>query len=161
MISFQANTWFVTGATGLVGSSIVRELKRNELNVIALVRDQSPQDMIDLLTRLEVKIVVGDLLDRSTYAEYIATCDVVVHAAAAVQIRDEETNWKVNLEGTRSICEAMQEMGKTRIIYISTAGLYGGSSLDPVKEETPINPFGPYLESKAAAEDLILNSNRG
>lgn len=155
--NYKPTTWFVTGATGLVGSAIVEKLRVNDINVIALARRTSNPTTIEWLESLEAKVIYGDLLDTDSYGPYLATSDVVVHAAAAVQIRDIETNWKVNYEGTRRLVEAMKEFGIYRLIHISTAGLYEVTNSDTIDESRSDKPYGPYLESKKAAEEFILS----
>jgi len=158
MDNFSANTWFVTGATGLVGSTIIEELHENEIHVIALVRKGSPQHMIDFLDKLNVKVIYGDILDQSSYINFLPTCDIVVHTAATVQNRDKKQNWKVNLDGTQKICDAMRKVGIQRLIHISTAGVYGKVKKKPLDETSKTFPYGDYLRSKYAAEELILSN---
>ncbi|MCH8906633.1 MAG: NAD-dependent epimerase/dehydratase family protein [Candidatus Heimdallarchaeota archaeon] len=156
-MSFQATTWFVTGSTGLVGSSVVKKLRQDDFAVIALVRKNSPQHVVDWLLELDVKIVVGDILEKESYESYIATCDVVVHCAALVGSDSKKSNWEVNVEGTRVLLNVMKDFGIDRLIHISTCGIYGSTGDHTVDEDRTPKPVGQYSKSKYAAENLILN----
>ena len=154
--NFQNKVWFVTGGTGLVGSSIISKLIESEVIIIALVRKNSDKSKIKWLTDNEVKVFVGDLLDIESFKYQLGTCDVIVHAAAAVRNKDKEYTRKVNYEGTRNIIQAMLEFSIKRIIHISTAGVYGNSSKFPIDEETITMPIGDYSVSKRNAELELL-----
>lgn len=154
--NFQNNIWFVTGATGLVGSTIVKKLRETGSDVIALVRKDSSKKKVNWLLERGVQVVVGDLLDIDSFKYYLGTCDIVVHAAAAVQVYDKKTNNSINVQGTINIVKAMMEFSVRRIIHISTVGVYGGSHKQPVVEGTKTTPIGNYSKSKLAAEKQLL-----
>ena len=156
--SFQSKIWFVTGSTGLVGHAIVKKLRSADIEVIALIRKSSSKDMVLKLKDLGVKIIIGDLLDSESYKLSMATCDGVVHAAAAVQNSDTSTNWGVNYEGTKVLTDCMIEFGLKRLIHISTVGVYGQSSTIPIQEDQIPKPIGSYSESKLAAEQYIFEN---
>jgi nucleoside-diphosphate-sugar epimerase len=157
-ISFQSRIWFVTGSTGLVGFAIVKKLRSADIDVIALIRLDSNKAMVDKLKKLGVKIIIGDLLDTDSYKLSMATCDGVIHAAAAVQNSDKKTNWDVNFNGAKAITDCMVDFGLKRLIHISTTGVYGQSSIDLIDEDLVPKPIGSYSESKLAAERYIVNN---
>ncbi|MHA2029632.1 MAG: NAD-dependent epimerase/dehydratase family protein [Candidatus Kariarchaeaceae archaeon] len=153
--SYMASTWFVTGATGLVGSSIIEKLREADLAVIGLVREKSPKRTVDWLVERGVKIVIGELLEPSSFETYLATCDVVVHTAAAVLETDRDVNYRVNTEGTKLLVEAMTKYDVQRLIHISTAGVYGQPQLHLISEDQPLKPVGAYSQSKLLAENIL------
>lgn len=156
--NYHATTWFITGATGLLGSTIIEKLREADLAVIALVRKSSPKTIVNWLLELGVKIVEGDLLKPESYNKYIATSDIVVHTAAAVLVTDPSINHKINYEGTKLLLESMKEFGISRLIHISTVAVYGAPRKDPMSEDDlNLQPVGPYASSKLKAEKLILN----
>lgn len=157
--SFQSKIWFVTGSTGLVGHAIVKKLRSADIEVIVLIRKSSSKFMVDKLQDLGVKLIIGDLLDSDSYKLSMATCDGVVHAAAAVQNYDNSTTWDVNFQGTKVLTDCMVEFGLERLIHISTTGVYGQSSMNPIQEDLIPQPIGPYSESKLAAEQYILENH--
>lgn len=159
--NFQNKVWFVTGGTGLVGSSIISKLLEAEVSIIAMVRKESDPKTIKWLMDSEVKVFVGDLLDIDTFKYQLGTCDVVIHAAAAVRNKDKEYTHRVNYEGTINIIQAMSEFSIKRIIHISTAGVYGISSIIPINEEVIPNPISEYSISKLKAEmELLKNKDK-
>lgn len=91
---------FVTGATGFIGASIVRELLKDGIEVRALVR---PGADTRNLEGLPLEIWHGDLLDRCSLNAGIEGCDWVFHAAADYRLwtRTPETMYQANVEGTR------------------------------------------------------------
>jgi len=157
----------VTGATGFVGASIVREMAREGWLVVAY--DISPPPL--LLTQFwagaatEVKFEQGSVLDEGQLAAVIARYgpSVLIHAAAvtAVHLKDEielgDRLVEVNVLGTLRVLTACKGAGVTRLVYISTAGLYGPTSAQAkVTEDQAVEPIGLYLVSKDAGERLCL-----
>ncbi|MCY3413290.1 MAG: NAD-dependent epimerase/dehydratase family protein [Candidatus Heimdallarchaeota archaeon] len=157
---FKNRTWFVTGATGLVGSSIISKLLEFEVNIIALARPNSSDSKKQWLRDTGVKLIEGDLFDTESYKHFLGTCDIVVHTAAAVRLNDEEATKKVNVEGTRIIVQTMKEFNISRIIHISTVGVYGTSNKVPITEKFVPNPIGVYSQSKLEAENILLEDKQ-
>jgi nucleoside-diphosphate-sugar epimerase len=153
---FQATTWFITGGTGLVGSTIIEKLREADIAVIALIRKQSPSAVVQWLIDLGVQTVEGDLLDVTSYENYLATCDVVVHSAAIVLEPNPEINYHINLDGTRVLLDTMQKYGVERLVHISSAGVYGTPKKMPILETDGLKPVSVYSKSKLMAEELIL-----
>ena len=91
---------------------VPNSLKLEYADSIVLSRDSKKVFLYN-----KAKVVYGDILDPSTYQDYLATCDVVVHTAAAVQINDVEINWKTNFEGTKHLVNAINEYGIKRLIH--------------------------------------------
>lgn len=158
--NFQNKVWFVTGGTGLVGSSIISKLVESEVLIIAMVRKDSDPKKIKWLMDNEIKVFVGDLLDIETFKYQLGTCDVVIHTAAAVRNKDKKYTHRVNYEGTVNIIQAMLEFSIKRIIHISTTGVYGRSSQFPIDEDTVPNPIGEYSKSKWNAELELLKHKK-
>ncbi len=157
--NFQNTSWFVTGASGLVGSTILTKLFESDVKIIALVREKTDKQKIKWLLDNNVQLVYGDLTDKESYKYHLGTCDIVVHTAAAVQNSNADMNWKINLDGTKNIVEAMLEFSVRRIIHISTVGIYGISSDTPITEEKEANPIGDYSRSKYAAEEYLFEQS--
>ncbi len=156
--NYHASTWFVTGSTGLVGSTVIEKLRDIDLAVIALTRKGSPKEIVNWLIDLGVKVIEGDLLIPESYENHLSVCDIVVHTAATVLNSDPAENYSVNYVGTKNLLKTMNKFGINRLIHISSAGVYGKPQNDPITENRFLEPVGPYSKSKLKAEELILES---
>ncbi len=149
----------VTGADGLLGSNLVRELldRRHEISVlIQKGRKATTLDSLPL-TRIE-----GDLLDIESIREALSGNEYIIHAAASTSIvpsRNEIVR-KVNIEGTRNILTVCKEQKIKRMVYVSTANSFGfGSKVKPGVEGNPYlgSRYGlDYMDSKKEAHDLVM-----
>lgn len=146
---------FVTGATGFIGASIVRELLKDGVQVRALVR---PGSDIRNLQGLELELWHGDLLDQTSLDTGMAGCDWVFHAAADYRLwtRTPQSMYRANVEGTRNLLEAALKNGSTRVVYTSSVGTLGNPGDGrPGTEDTPVtlaDMVGHYKKSKFLAE---------
>ncbi len=146
---------FVTGATGFIGASIVRELLKRGREVRVLVRPASNRAN---LKGLDVELWEGELLDPSGLRQGLKGCDVLYHAAADYRLwtRTPEDMYRTNVGGTTAILEAAMENGISRVVYTSSVGTLGnpGNGL-PGNEDTDVtlaDMVGPYKKSKFLAE---------
>ncbi|MBW2168136.1 MAG: NAD-dependent epimerase/dehydratase family protein [Deltaproteobacteria bacterium] len=145
----------ITGATGFVGSAVIRQLLHAGHTVRALVRPNSDRRN---LSGLPVEIVTGDLNDRASLDHAITGCDTLFHVAADYRLwvpRPEEI-YGTNVNGTLNIMHAAAKAGIERIVYtssVATLGLTPDGS--PADESTPVvyaDMIGHYKRSKFLAE---------
>jgi len=145
----------ITGATGFVGSAVIRQLLHAGHTVRALVRPNSDRRN---LPGLPVEIVTGDLNDRASLDHAITGCDTLFHVAADYRLwvpRPEEI-YGTNVNGTLNIMHAAAKAGIERIVYtssVATLGLTPDGS--PADESTPVvyaDMIGHYKRSKFLAE---------
>lgn len=146
---------FVTGATGFIGASLVRELLREGCSVRALVRPDSDRRN---LSGLDLELWEGDLRDRESLGRGLAGCDTLYHAAADYRLwtRRPADMYEINVGGTRNILEAALAQGISRVVYTSSVGTLGnpGNGV-PGSETTPVtlaDMVGHYKKSKFLAE---------
>ena len=148
----------VTGATGFVGSALVRAFLRAGYGVRALVRSSSPRRN---LAGLDVEWIEGDLCDPGAVARAVAGVSFVAHAAADYRLwtRDPGAMLRINVEGTRTVMRAALSAGAERVVYTSSVATLAlpanGSAADessPLSERAAI---GPYKRSKVIAERLV------
>ncbi len=145
----------ITGASGFVGSAVVRHLIAAGHSVRVLVRPNSDRRN---LMGLPVELVTGDLTDRKSLDLALAGCSALFHVAAIYRlwIPHPEEIYKTNVTGTRNIMLAAADAGLTRIVYTSstaTLGLTRDGS--PADENTPVSlsdMVGHYKRSKFLAE---------
>ena len=109
----------VTGANGLIGANLVRELLRDGKKVRALVRLSS--DM-RALRGLDIDIAYGDVLETDTLDDAARDCDMVYHAAAVFTYWGDEAKLeRLALEGTRNVIDAAQRAGIPRMVVTSSS----------------------------------------
>ncbi len=115
---------FVTGASGFIGSNLVRELVAQGHRVKALLRPGSDERG---LTGVEFARVTGDVLDGKLLEREVEGCDWCFHVAASYHLwmRNYASMYEVNVEGTRKVLEVAGKVGCRRIIHTSTVGCVG------------------------------------
>ena len=156
---------FVTGATGLVGSWLVKSLIEAGANVVCLVRDWVPQSELVRAGYLEnVTAVRGDLSDQADLERILGEyeIDTVIHLAAqtivGVANRNPVSTFESNIAGTWLLLEACRRSPLVKQIVIASSDkAYGSQDVLPYTEETPLNGEHPYDVSKSCA-DLISKS---
>lgn len=150
---------FVTGATGFVGSAVVRSLLRRGIEVKALVRRSS--DMRNI-AGLDLEISYGDLLNEGDLTRALRGCDIVYHVAAYYSTDEgaSQVMYEVNVRGTKAVMRAALRVGVQRVIHTSTIGTIGQPEDGTLaSEETPFNLWDTashYVKSKYLAEATAL-----
>jgi CDP-glucose 4,6-dehydratase len=156
----------VTGATGIVGSWVVRDLLERSADVIALILDANPQSELyrsGLVKR--VTVVNGCLEDIATLQRAIVghEIDTVVHLGAQaiveVAFRAPLATFETNVRGTWNLLEAcrLHQDLVTSVVVASSDKAYGEHKHLPYTEEMPLRGRQPYEASKSCA-DLITQS---
>jgi dihydroflavonol-4-reductase len=149
----------VTGATGFVGSAVVRELLAAGRYVRVLVRATS---VLSNLERLDVEMVEADLLHEDSIRRGVESCDEVYHVAAFYSTSEEDAPlmYDVNVRGTKNVLNLALEAGAAKIIHTSTIGTIGRPEDDSLPtEETDFNLWDTashYARSKYLAETVAL-----
>jgi UDP-glucose 4-epimerase len=151
----------VTGGAGFIGSNIVRRLL--EQGHEAVVLD-------DISSGFRENLVPGvpfheaDVRDGEAVAAAVRGSDVVLHLAASVgnarSIDDPVKDAQINVVGTINVLEAARREGLRRIVFSSSAGIFGELMTLPIAEDHPQEPDSPYGASKLAAEKLCLVYNK-
>jgi dihydroflavonol-4-reductase len=149
----------VTGADGLLGSNLVRELLTRGHSIRAFVQPGRQQKTLEGLT---VEKFPGELLNAEDVAKAAQGCDAVIHCAASTSVwptRSEIVN-RVNIEGTKNIIRAVKQNNIQRMVYVGTANSFGfGSKENPGIEGNPYKSamYGlDYMDSKYKAQQVIL-----
>lgn len=153
----------ITGATGLLGSNLVRLLVDRGYPVGVFVHTRS---YTTTLQNLPVKKHFGDILDKESLEAAVQEYDILVHAAAITDYwpsRSQKIR-EVNIEGTRNIINAVKRFNLERLIYIGS-----GISSNTVDSRYPSerkHPFAgakyglDYVDSKYMALQLVLDAAR-
>jgi dihydroflavonol-4-reductase len=146
---------FVTGATGFIGSHVVRLLLQRGDRVRILARNSSPKDNVD---GLRCEIVLGDLKDAMSLTRCVQGCQRVYHIAADYRLwaRNPQDIYDNNVAGTRNLLSACCEAGVEKVVYTSTVGAIGlRDNGTPADEDSPVSlddMIGHYKRSKFMAE---------
>ena len=147
----------ITGATGFLGNNLVRNLCNQGNEVLAAIRASSDQKS---LQGLDVESVVVDLNDRSNVASAMSEVDVVVHAAALIQLgwSNLEASRRINVDATATIAEAARRKG-IRMIHVSSVDALGIAPADTLGDESVLDPPNPpcsYVVTKREAETSVI-----
>ncbi len=144
----------VTGASGFVGSNLVRTLLKGGFQVRSLVRGKSTFTTDEYRGEL----VEGDVRDIGSVKRAIQGCDVVFHVAALYTFwaRDPNLIYQVNVQGTKNVLMASLDAGVERVVYTSTVSTVAPQAPGEVSSEEdhpkPKHLVGPYKRSKYQAE---------
>lgn len=150
---------FVTGATGLLGSNVVRELLAQNFLIKAMVEKGKPYPTI---RGLPIEIVEGNILDPDCLNKEIAGCDYVIHSAASTAVYPFRSarQWEINVTGTVNVAEACMVNKVKRLVYVGTANSFGaGTQERPGTETNSYTAFKyglDYTDSKYEAHRTIL-----
>ena len=146
----------VTGASGYIGSQLIRDLA-NEYpeHEIFCVDNEFKAHVYEGLEKGRFKFQSIDLTDKMQVIA-LPNAEVVFHLAAipdtAGGYKHADDVWKVNYEGSKNIIDRFD---KARIVFASTANIYGNNQKKGLTEDDGIAPMFPYANSKAAVENLL------
>lgn len=146
----------VTGGAGFIGSHLAVALLRRGDQVRVLDNLSSGQRAN--LDGLPVELVVGDVRDWETVRQAVQGCDLVFHQAALVSVprslAEPRLNHDVNVTGTFHVFEAARQAGIRRVVFASSAAVYGDAPALPASEADRPVPLTPYAVAKLANEQL-------
>lgn len=148
----------VTGAAGYIGSVVTETLVEGGHDVLAL---DSLRHGHRAAVHPEARFVQGDLVDAEWLQNLLADnpIDGVVHLAAEAlideSIRDPGRFYRANVSGGLNLLEAMARTGVQRLVFSSTAAVYGEPRQVPISEEDPKDPVNSYGDSKLAFERML------
>jgi dihydroflavonol-4-reductase len=155
----------VTGASGFIGSAVVRHLLNRGREVRCYLEPGAKTANLD---GLEVELITGDVNDRAAVTEALKGCDTLYHLAAiyAIWLPDPSLIYRVNVEGTKTVLWAAFKANLDRVVYTSSIAAIGRRDDDqPATEE---DRFGPrdwdegdhYVRSKWLSEEDALRFAR-
>ena len=154
-------TAFVTGASGFIGTNLVKQLGEAGWSVIAMHRETSD---LTYLRQFPATRVVGDIGDREFLEGAIPEgVDAVFHLAGNVSFDSagDEAQTHANVAGTRAVVEVAKAKNVGRFVHTSTGAVFGLQDGVPIDETAPSNadeiPVN-YCRSKKAAEDIVLEA---
>ncbi|MFJ6463491.1 NAD-dependent epimerase/dehydratase family protein [Streptomyces sp. NPDC091387] len=155
----------VTGGGGLVGSRIVALLNANGAHASVLDRFDAYPHSVRGLFDVDVnaaRVVFGDVREAATVRSLVQRADYVIHAAAYADVaactRQPEVAFAANLQGTQTVLEETLGSPVKRLVFVSSASVYGNGGGDGVQEFTesqPLVPISVYANTKLWGEHQV------
>jgi nucleoside-diphosphate-sugar epimerase len=153
----------VTGATGLLGTHVVRRLVESGARVRCLIRPTSRTAHIE---GPQVELVPADLRQPAALTALLKGVRVVYHfaghltAASPLNADEGDAPYRLNVESTRALLEAAAGSGVARLVYASSVAVYGVEAVSPIAEDALLDPVSAYGRSKVAAEAVVMEYHR-
>ncbi len=151
--------YLVTGGAGFIGSHLVEELAARGAQVRVL-DDFSTGSWENLAPCADaIAVIEGDVTDLPTVEKAVAGVEYVLHHAAIASVErsveDPRLVQRVNVEGTLNLLLAARDAGVRRLVFASSAAVYGDAESLPLTEDTPSRALSPYAASKVAGEAYV------
>lgn len=150
----------ITGGAGFIGSHLADALLAKGYPV-RILDDLSTGKRSNLpLDNPNVELIEGDVADAALVARAAVGCQAVAHLAAVASVQasvdDPVKTHQSNFIGTLNVCEAMREAGIKRVVFASSAAVYGNNGEgEPISEDTPKAPLTPYASDKLSSEHYL------
>jgi UDP-glucose 4-epimerase len=148
----------VTGGAGYIGSVVVEELLHDGHEVV--VYDNLSKGHLQTVPS-NVKFVHADLIDRQQLSATLRNDSIqaVIHMAASSlvgeSVKHPDKYYQNNVVAGLALLDALHEAGVKRLVFSSTAAVYGEPEKQPIEETDPTNPTNPYGETKATFEQAL------
>ncbi|HKP37814.1 MAG TPA: NAD-dependent epimerase/dehydratase family protein [Pyrinomonadaceae bacterium] len=151
----------VIGGAGFVGSHLVDQLTQEPVREIVVLDNfvrGTRANLSDAVRDDRVRVVEGDLTDLNLLKELMAGTDYVFHLAALWLfecVHQPRSALDVNVVGTFNVIEAAQQAGVKKVVYSSSASVYGDAQFTPMTEDHPFNNRTMYGATKIAGEQFF------
>lgn len=151
----------LVGGAGLVGSHIVDQLATEPVAEIVVLDNfvrGTRANLVAAIRSPKVRVIEGSMTDRATLAREMRAIDGVFLLASlwlGECVNDPRSAWDVNTLGTWNVVEASLNAGVKRIVYSSSASVYGNAATTPMTEEHPFNNRTTYGATKIANEQML------
>ncbi len=150
--------YIVTGGTGFIGSHLAESLflQGHDVCIIDDLSSGKIENISHILEKKKVSFIKGSITDMEFLQEQFSGADGVFHQAAFVSvpksIEDPLLNHTVNITGTLNVLLAARDAGVGKVVYASSAAVYGNLPDLPKREETKVDPQSPYAVAKLTGE---------
>jgi len=147
----------VVGGAGYIGSHMVMLLRREGYSVV-IIDDLSSGFKNSIF---DTEIVIGSILDKDFLESFFSLhkVDAVIHFASSIQVsesvRDPGKYYSNNVTGSLNLLDTMVANGVRKLIFSSTAAIFGAPNYIPIDENHPHNPLSPYGRSKLIVEQVL------
>ena len=151
----------VTGGAGFIGSHIAERMAgKREVRVL----DNLSTGRIDNINPFidKIEFIKGSITDKDIVKKAVSEVDYIFHEAAFVSVIESFSNpertKEINVVGTENVLEAALDANVKRVVFASSAALYGDAN-PPVTEDRTLKPMSPYADSKLEGEKLMKKFN--
>jgi dihydroflavonol-4-reductase len=149
----------VTGASGFIGTTLVRRLTSDGHEVICLIRDEKKRAKLNY----NVDFIIADITDRERLLECMNDIDVdaLFHLAAINPLeKDKKLQKRVNIDGMRNLIDGCMKNNVRLFIYAQGTGVYGDTKGEWIDESTPKNPDTDFAKTRYEAEQMLWKANK-
>lgn len=160
----------VTGGAGYIGSHTCLELLNHGFEVVVVDNlsnsKRTSLDRVQALTGKSLAFYKGDIRDKAFLSEVFTreTVDLVVHFAGLKAVGESCEQpldyYQNNVSGTLTLLEVMEEQNVRRLVFSSSATVYGDPSSVPITEDFPLSATNPYGRSKLMIEEILRDCSR-
>jgi len=155
---FENKLVLVTGGAGFIGSNLVDRLVKLNAKVTVL-DDLFTGDVKNIHSMKYINFIRGSVTDRNLVKKLVKGVNLVFHLAARniiVSMKNPYKDLQVNVFGTFNILEAARKYKVERVVYTSSASVYGNGRYLPINEDDPLNILNPYAASKLSGENYCM-----
>ena len=154
----------VTGGAGFIGSHLVH-LLLGEGHTVTVLDDLSTGKAENLPREGgNLRLLIGDVADQAALDSVLPGQDAAVHLAAVASVeasvREPIRTHRTNLEGSIRLFDSAARLGIRRVLYASSAAVYGNNTDLPLREESEKRPLSPYAADKLAGEHYLAHYHR-
>jgi UDP-glucose 4-epimerase len=154
-LDFKGARVLITGGAGFVGSNLTERVYRAGGKVTVL-DDLFTGKLSNISSEVDYRFVQGSVADADLVSRLVQESDYVAHMAARniiISTKNPREDYEVNIGGTLNVLLAAKEHGIMRIVYTSSASVYGNPRVIPINEDERHVTFSPYSVSKLAGEN--------
>ncbi|MDD4052433.1 MAG: NAD-dependent epimerase/dehydratase family protein [candidate division Zixibacteria bacterium] len=154
-LNFEGKRVLITGGAGFVGSNVTERVARCGGKVTVL-DDLCTGSLDNIDPGIEYEFVKGSVTDEALVFRLVKNADLLIHMAARniiVSTKNPRDDYAVNIGGTLNMLLAAREHGVERMVYTSSASVYGNPRIIPISEDERPLTFSPYAVSKLAGEN--------
>lgn len=144
----------ITGGSGFIGAHLVKKFADNNYEVTNFDVMEPPYPLSPTM-----KFIKGDIFDSKSIEKAVDSCDVVVHLVglpdSAVAQANPVKSFQLNVVSLQNVLDACRKFGNKKIVFPSSAAIYGITEDLPIKENFPLNPTVIYSWHKLLCEKMI------